>query len=78
MKSIASAADQLAFQLAIGQAEAALGDAERPAEALDRSSGAQRAPKAPGQPQEASQGRQRLPDGVGIVERWKARLRRLA
>ncbi len=73
MKPIASAVDQLAFQLAIGQAEARLGDAERLAEAPDGFSEAQRAPKAPQRPQKASQGHQRLPDGVRSLRDRRAR-----
>lgn len=73
MKPIASVADQLAFQLAIGQAEARLGGAERPAEAPDGSSGAQRAPEAPQRPREASQRPERLPDGVRSLRDRRAR-----
>ncbi len=73
MKSIASAADQLAFQLAIGQAEAALGGAEQPAEAPDGSSGAQTTAEAPQRLQKASQSRQRLPDGVRSLRDRRAR-----
>lgn len=73
MKPIASAADQLAFQLAIGQAETRLGGAGKPAEAPGGSSGAQRAPEAPQRPQEASQGPQRLPDGVRSLRDRRAR-----
>lgn len=73
MKPIASAADQLAFQLAIGQAETRLGGAGKPAEAPDGSSGAQRAPEAPQRPQEASQRPQGLPDGVRSLRDRRAR-----
>ncbi len=73
MKPIASAADQLAFQLAIGQAEAALGGAETAAEALEGSSGAWRAPEASQRPQKASQSPQRLPDGVRSLRDRRAR-----
>ncbi len=70
MKPIASAADQLAFQLAIGQAEARLGSAEQPAEAPDESPEAQRPPEAPQRPQQASQRLGRPSDGVrSLVER---------
>jgi len=64
MKSIASAADQLAFQLAISQAEARLGRAEQPAEAPGRSSEAQKPSEAAQPPQEASQKPRRSPDAV--------------
>ena len=73
MKSIASAADQLAFRLAIGQAEAALGGAERPTEAPDGSSGSQGAPEASQRPQEASQRPQSLPEGVRSLQDRRAR-----
>ncbi len=73
MKPIASAADQLAFQLAIDQAEARLGGAEKPTEALDGAAGAQRAPEAPQRPQEASQRPRRLPDGVRSLRDRRAR-----
>ena len=73
MKPIASAADQLAFQLAIGQAEARLGASEWPAEAPDGTSGAQRAPEAPQRPQEASQRPGRSRDGVRSLRERRAR-----
>lgn len=73
MKPIASAVDQLAFQLAIGQAEARLGGAERAAEAPEGSSGAQRTLEAPQRPQEASQRPQALPDGVRSLRDRRAR-----
>jgi hypothetical protein len=69
MKPIASAADQLAFQLAISQAQARLGGAERPAETSE----AQRAPEAPQRPQEASQRRQGLSDGVSSLRGARTR-----
>jgi hypothetical protein len=72
MKKIGSVADQLAFQLAIEQAEAALGGSERPAEAAGRpegGEGSQRPQKAPQRPAEA---RQRLPEGVRSFERARA------
>ncbi len=73
MKPIASAADQLAFQLAIGQAEARLGGAEKPAEASEGSLEAQRAPEALQRPQKASQRPKRLPDGVKSLRDRRAR-----
>ena len=72
MKKIGSAADQLAFRLAIGQAETTLGGSGRPAEAAGSPEGDQE----PRRPQEASQrrseGRQRLPEGVRSLERARA------
>ncbi len=73
MKSIASAADQLAFQLAIDQAETRLGGAEKPQETPHGSSGAHRAPEAPQRPQEASQRPRRVPDGVRSLRDRRAR-----
>ncbi len=73
MKPIASAADQLAFQIAIGQAEARLGGAGKPTEALEGAAGAQRAPEAPQKPQEASQRSGRSPDGVRSLRERRAR-----
>jgi DNA-binding transcriptional ArsR family regulator len=73
MKPIASAVDQLAFQLAIDQAESRLGGAERPAKALEGFSGAQRTPEAQQRPQEASQGRERLPNGVRSLRDHRTR-----
>ncbi len=72
MKKIGSAADQLAFRLAIEQAEAALGGPERRAEGAESPEdreGTQR-------PQEArhrrAEGRQRFPEGVRSFERARA------
>lgn len=72
MKKIGSVADQLAFQLAIGQAEAALRGSERAAEAAGRPEGGeepQRSQKAPQRPAEAHQ---RLPERVRSFERARA------
>ncbi len=72
MKKIGNAADQLAYRLAIEQAEATLGGPGRPAEAAGGPEGGQE----PQRPQEASQrrpeGRQRLPEGVRSLERARA------
>ncbi len=72
MKKIGSAADQLAFRLAIGQAEATLVGSGRLAEAAGSPEGGQEARR----PQEAAQrrpeGRQRLPEGVRSLERARA------
>ena len=72
MKKIGSAADQLAFRLAIGQAEATLGGPGR----LPEASGDPEGGQEPQRPQEASQrrseGHQRLPEGVRSLERARA------
>lgn len=72
MKKIGNAADQLAFRLAIERAEAAMGGAERPAEAA----GGQETGEGPRRRQEPPQGRpearQRLPEGVRSFERARA------
>lgn len=73
MKPIASAADQLAFQLAIDQAEARLSGKERPTEAPKQALEAHGAPKAEGAPQEASRRPQRSPDGVTRLREHRAR-----
>ena len=72
MRTIGSAADQLAFRLAIGQAEATLGGAERPAE----STGAPEAEGKPSHPvrhvQARAQPRRDLPEGVRSFEKARA------
>lgn len=76
MKPIGTAAEQLAFRLAIGQAEASLDGAERPVEALGGPAEGQRVKGASGgsqRPQTASPGRQRLPDGVKSFKEARAR-----
>lgn len=73
MKPIGTAAEQLAFRLAIGQAEASLDGAEKPLEASGRPAEGQRAEEAPGASQTASPGRQRLPDGVKSLKEARAR-----
>ena len=76
MKPIGTAAEQLAFRLAIGQAEASLDSAERPVEASGRPAEGQRTEGAPGasqSPQKALPGRQRLPDGVKSLKEARAR-----
>ncbi len=72
MKKIGNAADQLAFHAAIQQAEAALGGAERPAEATgspETGKGPHRRQKAP---QGRAEGRQGLSEGVRSLERTRA------
>ncbi len=72
MKKIGNAADQLAFHAAIQQAEAALGGAERPAEATgspETGKGPHRRQKAP---QGRVEGRQGLSEGVRSLERTRA------
>ena len=76
MKPIGTAAEQLAFRLAIGQAEASLDGTERPVEASGRPTEGQRTEGAPGasqRPQKASPGCQRLPDGVKSFKEARAR-----
>jgi pyruvate/2-oxoglutarate dehydrogenase complex dihydrolipoamide acyltransferase (E2) component len=73
MKPIGTAADQLAFRLAIGQAEASLEGAEKPAEAPERPLEGQRAERASQSPQEASQRRQGRQDGVRSLQNARAR-----
>lgn len=69
MKKIGGAADQLAFLLAIGQAEAALGGSERPTGAAEGSEEGQEPRKAP---QRRAEGRQRPQEGVRSLERVRA------
>ena len=73
MKPIASAADQLAFQLAINQAEARLAGEERPTEAPRQAVEALGTSEAEKAPQEASQRLQRSPDGVTRLREHRAR-----
>ncbi len=69
MKKIGGAADQLAFLLAIGQAEAALGGSERPAEAAGGSEGGQEPQRPQEAPQRRAEGRRRPQEGVRSLER---------
>jgi hypothetical protein len=73
MKPIATAAEQLAFQLAVSQAEASLAGTQKPVEAPGGASEGQRAGKAPQSPQEASQGRRRPPGIVRSLRDARAR-----
>lgn len=72
MKKIGSAADQLAFRLAIGQAEAALGGPGRPVEATGRPEGGREPQEAQEAPQRRPEGRQRPQEGVRSLERARA------
>ena len=72
MKKIGSAADQLAFRLAIGQAEATLGGLGRTAETLGAPEGGQEPQRLQEAPQRRVEGHQRLPEGVRSLERARA------
>jgi len=72
MKKIGNAADQLAFRLAIGQAEAALGGPGRPAEATESPEGGQEPQRLQEAPQRRVEGRQRPQEGVRSLERARA------
>lgn len=72
MKKIGGAADQLAFLLAIEQAEAALGGSERAAEAAEGPEVGQELQRPQKTPQRAAEGRQRPQEGVRSLERARA------
>lgn len=76
MKSIGTAAEQLAFRLAIDQAEAALDASGKPVESpecLTEGHRAERTLEASQRSKEASAGRQKLPDGVRSFREARAR-----
>lgn len=72
MKKIGNVADQLAFRLAIEQAEAAIGGSERPAEAAGAPNADKEAQRVRRAPQGRAEVRQRLPEGVRGFERARA------
>lgn len=73
MKPIGTAAEQLAFRLAVGQAEASLAGAQRPVEAPGGALEGQRVGKVSQGAQEASQGRRRAPGVVRSLRDARAR-----
>jgi len=72
MKKIGNAADQLAFRLAIGQAEAALGGSGRPAEAAGSPEDGQEPQRPEKPPRRRPEGRQQPQEGVRSLERARA------
>ncbi len=73
MKKIASAAEQLAFRLAIERAEEALGGSERPREAAEGSEASEGPHRPQKAPQRRTEGSQRLPQGVGSLRDARGR-----
>ena len=72
MKKIGNAADQLAFRLAIGQAEEALGGPGRPAEGPGGPEGGQEPQRPQEAPQRRAEARQKPQEGVRSLERARA------
>lgn len=72
MKKIGSAAEQLAFRLAIEQAEAVLGGPGRRAEAAGSPEDGEASQRPQEAPQRRAEGPQRLPEGVRSFERARA------
>lgn len=72
MKKIGTTADQLAYRLAIEQAEASLRGPGKAAEAAGSPEGRQEPQRPQEAPQRRSEGRQRLPEGVRSFERARA------
>jgi hypothetical protein len=72
MKKIGSAADQLAFRLAIEQAEAALAGSEKPVEAAERPEGEEELKEPHEAPQRRAEDRERSSEGLRSFERARA------